>query len=246
MSNTNTNTNSKVFNTMPVKTVDKELSNLLDIDPKKAITDMSVVYEQNVKSLDNALSVVNGLAVTGRDVWVHTSLIVYYALKQYKTTKLKAAAIAKLGDNLKYGKSQMYKFASAGEKLLKKEYDVIPLTLNEFTAKPKTDEKPLSVLTDIKKCGTVLSSDDKPIEHIIYRATKTSGKRSNMIYFLTPSKINLKNLQDIKEITISDNELGMSENAFQPYYEVVNPDNFDDVKIEAGEILDLTILTLKI
>lgn len=247
MSNTNNNTdNTKIFDTLPVKQVDAELSNLLESNPKKAIDSISAFYEKNVTSLDSALNVVNGLAVTGRAVWVHTSAIVYYALKQYKTRKLKAAAIAKLGDKLRYQKSQMYKFAAAGEKLLKKDYTVLPLTLNEFVAKPKEDIVDVPILSDLKKCGNVSSSDEKPIDYQIYRATKTTGNKSSKVYFIAPSKILLKNLKDIREVVISDDELGLSEKAYQPFYEVVNPDNFDDIQVEAGEILDLTFINLKI
>lgn len=91
----------------------------------------------NITTLEAAIVALNNfyyVALTGlgpRYAWVYRSLIVYKLLSGM-TPKKRTETIKKLGFQMHYGKSQMYKFRAAGEKLIKGDFETLPLTINDF------------------------------------------------------------------------------------------------------------------
>lgn len=112
---------------------------LSEFAQKRAADYVSVLVEQAEKSTsaDRMFDIINESAADERIRWTSKAIVISTLLKG-KTKKEITALIKKAQVKLGYGKSQVYEYKQAGEKLLTlKNGDEIPTNMHDFTREKK-------------------------------------------------------------------------------------------------------------
>lgn len=115
---------------------------------------------ESIKTLDQAVDVLNDSALIGRELWIKTALVVNQVLTSIPKNK-RAKAVDDLGGRLKYGKSQLNYFRQAGEKIKagQKVAEAAQCnSVNEYLKLFKTATGAVSIVVD--KCVGELSNTD--------------------------------------------------------------------------------------
>lgn len=175
---------------------DSQVVGMLATDEKGAVKAIAEMVN-GLTSFDEKIDIIGKSALQGRAAWVQTAIIVESAFRGLSRKELGKKRV-ELQERLHYSRAHIFNFRTAGEKLIKGEFEKIPLSITDFVRKPKTEKPNIEKVRAIEKRGEYTTGDT--IKWILFGEFALSNSKTENHYFTLAEKPAKRLIQNGKAV----------------------------------------------